>query len=188
MNILTILGSPKKKGNTSRVLQYFEKAARKKGHHVARINLIDHTIGLCRECHACTKITEKPGCVQRDDVQTIFDKMFDADEIVYASPLIGWDVSSLMKTFMDRHYSIVKGFVGAPVHKSFIDGKSISLLMSCMGPIENNCDLVQVFFDRFGSHVKAGRVRKYVVPKSIAPDFADRAQEGAIKMAKEIIA
>lgn len=185
MKILNILGSPRKNGNTAKVLDLYEENLRNKGHSVERIRITDYQINGCLECWACTKSNDKPGCVQKDDVQSIFEKMFSSDAIVYASPLIGWDISSQIKSLFDRHFSIVKGY-GTPNHKSFIENKVISLLITCMGPQENNTDLVEEFFNRFSNYINTKQAKKYIVTGSMSPDFPERAKKTAEKMVEDI--
>jgi len=185
MKVLNILGSPKKFGNTSKVLDLYEEHLRTNGHVPERIHISDYKINGCLECWACTKSTDRPGCIQKDDVHTIFEKMISSDAIVYASPLIGWDVSSQIKALFDRHFSIVKGF-GTSNHKSFLENKLLSLLITCMGPRENNTDLVEEFFNRFSDYVNTRHVKKYVVSGSMSPDFLERAKKEARIMAEDI--
>jgi len=186
MKILTILGSPKKNGNTSKVLDIFEGNLKTQGHEVEKIHISDCNVNGCMECWACTKALDEPGCIQKDDAIFIFKRMISSDAVVYASPLIGWDVSSQIKPLFDRHFCLVKGY-GTQEQKSFIENKPVSLLITCMGPLENNTDLVEAFFDRFGGYIKSNEVRKYVVPRSMAPDFPQRAEETAKKMSEDII-
>lgn len=186
MKVLTILGSPKRKGNTSKVLDIFEDNLKTKGYEVERIHISDCNVNGCMECWACTKTFDEPGCIQNDDAISIFKRMLSSDAIVYASPLIGWDVSAQIKPLLDRHFSLVKGY-GTQEQKSFIENKPVSLLITCIGPRENNTDLVEAFFDRFGGYIKSNIVRKYIVPRSMAPDFSQRAEETAKKMVEDII-
>ncbi len=185
MKVLTVLGSPKKNGNTSKALDFFEKILKTQGHEVERIHITDYNVNGCLGCWACTKVVVKPGCVQKDDTNSIFERMFSSDAIVYASPLIGWDISSQIKPFFDRHFSIVKGY-GTQNQKSFLEEKPVSLLITCMGSQENNTDLVEIFFDRFSGYIKSDNVRKYIITHSMAPDFIQRAEETAQKMVDDI--
>jgi multimeric flavodoxin WrbA len=74
MKIITILGSPRKKGNTAKVFSIFEDKVEKK-HEVERININQYKVGGCLECYKCKEKKDEPGCVQKDDALTIFEKM-----------------------------------------------------------------------------------------------------------------
>ncbi len=83
MKIITILGSPRTKGNTAKVLSMFEDNVGAK-HEIERINIAQYKVGGCLGCYKCKEIKDEPGCVQKDDALTIFEKMIRADAIVYA--------------------------------------------------------------------------------------------------------
>jgi multimeric flavodoxin WrbA len=74
MQVVTILGNPRKSGNTAAVLEHFEESVLSP-HRVQRIDLAGCAIGGCRGCDACQKRTDKPGCVQKDDAAGIFDQL-----------------------------------------------------------------------------------------------------------------
>ena len=133
MKIVAILGSPKKNGNTARVLSMFEEKVGDK-HEVERIHITGYKVGGCLGCYKCREKKDEPGCVQKDDALAIFDKMIQADAIVYASPLYCWSFSSQLKPLIDRHVCLVSGY-GTPDHDSLISGKPAALLVTCAGPI-----------------------------------------------------
>jgi len=71
MKIITILGSPRKKGNTAKVLSMFEDKV-KKNHEVEHINITQYKVDGCLGCYKCKEKKDEPGCVQKDDALTIF--------------------------------------------------------------------------------------------------------------------
>ncbi len=78
MKIITILGSPKKKGNTAKVLSMFEDKV-ENNHEVERINVTKYNVGGCLGCYKCQESKDEPGCVQKDDALAIFEKMIQAN-------------------------------------------------------------------------------------------------------------
>ena len=50
MKIVTILGSPRKKGNTAKVLSMFEYKVQK-DHEIERINITQDEVGGCIGCN-----------------------------------------------------------------------------------------------------------------------------------------
>jgi multimeric flavodoxin WrbA len=70
MKIITILGSPRAKGNTAKVLSMFEDNVGAK-HDIERINIARYKVGGCLGCYKCKEIKDEPGCVQKDDALTI---------------------------------------------------------------------------------------------------------------------
>ncbi len=186
MRISTILGSPRRNGNTAKVLGHFESLVAGK-HEVDRIDIISHRVNGCLGCGKCRESYDEPGCVQKDDAVPIFRRMMHADAIVYASPLYCWDFSAQMKALIDRHFCLVKGY-GAPDYKSFLGGKRVALLVTCDGPIEENADLIQVVFDRVSDYCRCRTLGKYIVPDCTEPGAVDVAGAAvARRMASEIV-
>ncbi|UCB50556.1 MAG: flavodoxin family protein [Deltaproteobacteria bacterium] len=187
MKVTTILGSPRKKGNTATVLGWFEQEAKGQGHDIYKINIVESDVKGCLGCRSCEKVTDYPGCVQKDDAMAIFDRMIEADAVVYASPLFCWGFTSQIKALIDRHFCLVKNY-STPEHKSFLEGKATALLVTCTGPVKNNADIIQVLFDRLSRFVKCNVIGKYVVPFCTTPDaMGSEAKEIIKRMTKDIL-
>ena len=187
MKVTTILGSPRKKGNTAKVLSWFEDEMKARGHEIDRINMADSEVKGCLGCGSCQKKNDEPGCVQKDDALTIFDSMMSADAMVYASPLYCWGFAAQIKALIDRHICLVKGY-GTSDYRSLIDDKPTTLLVTCAGPIENNADIIQMIFDRLNNYCKSKAVGKYVVPFCTTPSaLGNEAMELAKEMAGNLI-
>ena len=187
MKVMTILGSPKKKGNTAKVLGWLEEELEAQGNQVSRTNIIDREVRGCLGCLACQEKPDEPGCVQEDDTMAIFEEMMAADAVVYATPLYCWGFSSQMKALIDRHNCLATGY-RTPDYKSVVEGKRTALLVTCDGPVENNADLIQECFSRLNDYVKAIVVGKYVVPGWYTePDSVlDKAKDTAKRIASDI--
>jgi len=69
MRIMTILGSPRRQGNTAKVLGWIEEQFRADGHEVDRANILDYRVQGCGECMACKKGTIEL-CSLGDDADT----------------------------------------------------------------------------------------------------------------------
>jgi multimeric flavodoxin WrbA len=185
MKVLTILGSPKKKGNTAAVLGMFEEIIAK-DHEIDRVNMSDCNVQGCLGCYACQETSDEPGCIQQDDAGSILERIIGADAVVYATPLFDWSFSAQIKALLDRHLCLVTGY-GSPEYKSLVAGKKLALLVTCGGPVENNADLIQANFDRIGNFLKGGAAGKYVVPFCTTPDkMGDQASEIVKQMASDI--
>jgi len=107
VNILALVGSNRKKGNTARLVQLIgaqlETLAARAGHPLTfeTLYLGDLDIRPCRGCRACFDRGED-ACPLKDDVPLIRAKMDAADGLLLASPVYVDDVSGLVKTWMDR--------------------------------------------------------------------------------------
>jgi len=144
MKIVTIIGSPRKKGNTAKVLSMFEDEV-KENHDVERIDLTQYKVDGCIGCFKCAEKPDEPGCVQNDDAGIIFDKMIQADAIVYASPVYFCSFTAQMKALIDRHVCLQTGY-RTPDHSSLISGKRTALLGTLGGSVEEWCDPIQGIF------------------------------------------
>jgi multimeric flavodoxin WrbA len=175
MKILTLLGSPKKNGNTAAVLNLLENELTANGHEFEKINVIDYKVNGCTGCVVCIKEKSKPNCIQEDDAKIIFHKIMLADLIIYATPVYAHSFPAQMKTLIDRHYCFVTD-AGAPNQSSVVAGKKVSLLLTnCYK--EETTDLIQESFDRIFTELKCNIVGKFVVSESSFPDFLERAEK-----------
>ena len=186
MRIATVLGSPRKEGNTARVLGAFEKLMIQQGHAIDRINIVDHEVKGCLGCQACREVRHAPGCRQRDDAVMIFERLIASDAVIYATPLYTYGFTAQMKALIDREYCLVTGY-GTPDYSSLLRGKRTALLVTCGGPVEENADLIQTAFDREGDYQQWRIVGKYVVPFCDSPDeLGETAWETARQMARDV--
>jgi len=186
MKVLTILGSPKRNGNTAKAVGMLEKYLAVNGHETERIHVVDFHINGCVACNSCYAEKDQANCVQIDDFMTIFNRMVLADVIVYESPLYAWSFPAQMKSFVDRHYCLVT-HPGLPEQSSVLEDKRVALLVTCSESIENNADLIQIAFDRSSIRLKCRVAGKYIVDLSTMPDFELRANNITQTMANEII-
>lgn len=103
--ILIVLGGGRPKGNTRQLAEAFARGATEAGHHVELISLNEFTVNGCIGCNACRY--GKP-CIQKDDFNLLVPKIKEADMIAFASPLLFWTISSRLKAFIERLYSIAE--------------------------------------------------------------------------------
>jgi len=125
MHILTILGSPRKHGNTAAVLAQFENLASAQ-HTIERINITDWTVRGCLGCNTCQRTLDEPGCCQRDDGVALLERILAADLVVYASPVYSWGLTAQLKALFDRHYCLVKWDAN---EKALMEGRRAMLLV-----------------------------------------------------------
>ena len=85
MKVISILGGPRKKGNTANVLAWVEEELNSLGHEVDRVNVVDYKVNGCLSCYRCQEMPDVPGCVQRDDAVAIFERMIAADAVLFTS-------------------------------------------------------------------------------------------------------
>ncbi|AXV40381.1 flavodoxin family protein [Methanobacterium sp. BAmetb5] len=102
MKILTIIGSPRRKGNSYQAARQVEEEMKKRGNYEFEyLFLKDTDLQACRGCFNCVSRGIE-FCPLKDDRQMIQDKMAEADGLVLVSPVYVMTVSALLKNFIDR--------------------------------------------------------------------------------------
>lgn len=105
MKILAINGSHRgDRGFTQFLLEKLAAGAREVGADFEIIVLAQHKISQCTGCQACHTEKSYLKCIydDKDDVKAIFDRMRQADLLVFATPVYVFGMSSLLKRFLDR--------------------------------------------------------------------------------------
>ena len=106
MNILILSGSPRKGGNTDLLVEAFVKGASQK-HHVEVVSVRNYKVNPCMGCNVCF-MSKDNTCVQKDDMQTFYDKMAHADMLVIASPVYFYGLSAQLKSIIDRFHNPIR--------------------------------------------------------------------------------
>lgn len=107
MKITVLNGSPRPNGNTSAMVESFKKGAESVGHEVDIILIGTMNINGCIACEYCH--TKGNGeCIQKDDMQKVYNSIKDADMVVFASPVYYWSFSGQMQSTITRFYAIGK--------------------------------------------------------------------------------
>lgn len=99
MKAVCICASPKKDGNTAKILGEVSRALREHNYEVSQYSLGETNINYCVGCKACEKDGE---CIHHDDVKTMIDDIYSSQLVVLASPSYWGDVTGQMKVFIDR--------------------------------------------------------------------------------------
>jgi multimeric flavodoxin WrbA len=103
--VLSINGSRRKAGNTKYLIESILASAKQGGAQIESIFLGDYSIGACTGCEGCCSSWE---CVIKDDFGQIVQKIDEAEGIILASPTYWYSVTSDMKRFIDRCYSLIE--------------------------------------------------------------------------------
>ncbi|MDA8124158.1 MAG: flavodoxin family protein [Deltaproteobacteria bacterium] len=83
--ILVLLGSPRKNGNSAILAKQIAKGAKAGKAKVETVFLQEKDIAPCRGCMHCQKKGSK-GCAIKDDMQEIYGKLIAADCGLIAIP------------------------------------------------------------------------------------------------------
>ncbi len=105
--VLILLGSPRKKGNSAILAQEIAKGAQAEGAEVESLYIHGMDIKPCQACWVCQK-PDSEGCAIKDDMQTVFPKLIEADSWVIATPVHWFNMSAQTKLWMDRCFALAK--------------------------------------------------------------------------------
>ncbi len=101
--LLAIYGSPRRKGNTTVLLDHAVQGAVETGAEVEKIVLRDLKMSPCLEIYGCK---ETGRCVIEDDFQKVYDQLLSCQGLMLASPIFFYTVSATTKILMDRCQSL----------------------------------------------------------------------------------
>ena len=99
-NIVILVGSVRKNGNTARLAQSFAECAAK-NNNVEIVSVADYNVNPCIGCNSCFT-REGNQCFQDDDMVQIYEKLRNADIVVVASPVYFYGISAQLKAVVDR--------------------------------------------------------------------------------------
>ncbi len=155
-NILGIVGSPRKHGNTHILVSKILEGAEKAGASAELIFLNDLSIQECDGCHVCW---EGQFCCKQDDMNDLYPKIIASDVIIFGTPVYWYGPTALMKGFIDRFV-----YFNCPEKKAKIRGKSAVIAV----PFEDEdpCTAVPVedFFNNCFQYLEMKLVGKILVP------------------------
>jgi multimeric flavodoxin WrbA len=99
VRVLGIMGSPRRHSNTEILLDKALEGATDAGAEIEKVLVSRLKISPCLEIYACFK---DGNCTIRDDMQALYDKLVEADHIVFASPIFFYGVTGQAKALIDR--------------------------------------------------------------------------------------
>jgi multimeric flavodoxin WrbA len=129
MKVVAVLGSPRRGGNSDTVVKWLSETAEQLGAEVRTFALNELAYRGCQACMGCKTTSEK--CVLEDDLTRILDAVSEADILLMATPIYYYDVSSQLKTFIDRTFSyLVPDFLMNPDRSRLSPGKTFVLVLT----------------------------------------------------------
>jgi len=103
MKILGISCSPRKNGNTVAMLEKVLAGAKADGADIELYSVAGKNIQPCDGCWGCMKSGE---CHIKDDMQELYDKIAEADGIVYGTPIYFYSMTAQAKAVIDRSMAL----------------------------------------------------------------------------------
>ena len=100
-NVLLILGSPRKK-NTLKLAELVMENMKSYGNfNFQYIFLSEINLQTCKGCMLCIKNGDDK-CPINDGLKMLYEKMEQADGVIFASPVYVMQITAIMKNFIDR--------------------------------------------------------------------------------------
>ncbi|MFX0037771.1 MAG: flavodoxin family protein [Promethearchaeota archaeon] len=103
--LLGICGSPRKQGTEYAVQYALDYATKKFGFETEFWTVRNKEIKFCLHCDYC--IREKKGCVNKDDMEELYNKLDEAKFLLFGTPVFQGNLSGQLKTVMDRCRALV---------------------------------------------------------------------------------
>lgn len=127
MRAMIVYGSPRGVNSAShRLGSKFVQGLKENGWEVDEIMLSQINIKHCIGCYTCW--TKTPGvCVINDDMAEILPKYENLDLLIIASPLYYFNVTGLMKDYIDRQLPLVTPYLVKSGNSTTHDARSHSL-------------------------------------------------------------
>lgn len=142
-NVVVLVGSMRKGGNTDLLAQAFTEGA-SKNNDVEVVSVADYKINPCIGCNSCFT-REGHECFQKDDMQKVYGKLKTADIVVIASPVYFYGISAQLKAVVDRlHTPMRQNF---PIRKLALILVGAATLPELFDAIKMQYQLVLSFFE-----------------------------------------
>lgn len=97
--ILGIAGSPRRRGNSERLLDACLEGVTAAGGAVDKLVVVESDVAPCNGCDSCVTTGE---CVLTDGMTAVYPRLDSADAIVVASPVFFATVPAVLKALYDR--------------------------------------------------------------------------------------
>lgn len=122
MKVVAFNGSPRKEGNTAKLIEHVFSELEKEGIETEMVQLGGKSIHGCTACMKCFENKDKKCVIDKDIINDCIAKMVEADGIILASSTYFADLTPELKALIDRagmvaiaNDSLFKRKVGAAV-------------------------------------------------------------------------
>ena len=103
--VLIVAASPRKNSNSTILATKAAEGVTAGGGEADLVNIGNMKIAPCNACDAC-RVSQEAECILDDDMKPLYQKIKDAQGIIFATPVYWFNVSAQMKCFIDRTYAV----------------------------------------------------------------------------------
>jgi multimeric flavodoxin WrbA len=155
-NVLAVVGSPRKGGNTEILVSHIAEGAASAGAQVETIRLGDLHIRECDGCHACWR---GRACSKNDDMRAVYEKIAACETVVLATPVYWYGPTALMKAFIDRFV-----YFNCDANRSMVRGKRAVIAIVLEETHEETWRPVVEFFEKSLAYLEMNLTGTIVAP------------------------
>jgi multimeric flavodoxin WrbA len=155
-NMLAIIGSPRKGGNTETLVAQIAAGAASAGAQAETIHLGGLHIRECDGCHACWR--GRP-CSKDDDMRAVYEKIAASEIIVFGTPVYWYGPTALMKAFIDRFV-----YFNCEANRPMVRGKRAAVAVVLEETHEETWRPVVEFFAKSLAYLEMNLAGTIVVP------------------------
>ena len=119
--VTAFVGSAHKKNTHKAVVQFLNNLQAIGDIEYEIVTLSNYKLGICRGCRVCFNKGEQ-FCPLKDDRDVLFEKIMASDGVVFATPNYSFQLSGIMKVFLDRF--------GFAFHRPRYYGKAFTSIVS----------------------------------------------------------
>ena len=105
MKVVAVLGSPREKGNSTRLAREVLRGAVDAGHEVVIYEVNKMTVKGSQGCRYCKE--NNVDCIVQDDLKPYWKNLHESGALVVSSPIYASQVCGPMITYMNRHYCLL---------------------------------------------------------------------------------
>ena len=176
MKILGLSCSPRKRGNTVILLEEMLRGAAENGADVELFSVSGKDIRGCDSCYSCFS---EGKCHIQDDMQPLYEKLIEADGIVFGTPIHFYGMTAVAKAIMDRTFALNK------------QGKSLKNKVGGVIVVAGSIGLIDAlkdyyFFIALQRMLPANFVAAYATNKRDVKKL-EKGMEAAFKLGKEMV-
>lgn len=154
--ILSVVGSPRRNGNTHILVSKIAQGAIENGAVVDELLLAELSITECDGCHACWKGRD---CSKTDDMQDLYPKIIASDVIIFGTPVYWYGPTALMKAFIDRFV-----YFNCPENRKKIQGLSAVIAVPFEEDDHEMASGVVEFFRKSLAYLEIKLLGQIIVP------------------------
>ncbi len=135
MKVVSLLGSPRSKGNSTAIANRILETAANGGAETRSFELNRLTYRGCQACYACKKSVDH--CILKDDLAEVLAAVHEADIVVLASPVYYGDITAQLKGFFDRTFSyLAPDYLTSAQPSRLAPGKKLVFVLTQGSPDE----------------------------------------------------